>query len=168
LGPVGQLAPSVKLPARLDLEVGTPLAGGQEGPRLARPPERDPLGSGARDETGTHCAELLDPLELALATPPGLAPAAADSPAAGELSAAVEALVHRICWGGDRRMGSARIELCGGAFAGGCLTVHADGRRVTLELELPPGTDAERLERRITDRLRARGLDVGAITVRER
>jgi hypothetical protein len=68
-------------------------------------------------------------------------------------------LVRRAAWGGDRRKGSARIELSG-ALAGATLLVHSDGRAVSVEIELPVGlgSGAAGLERRILERLERRGF----------
>jgi hypothetical protein len=62
-------------------------------------------------------------------------------------------------WGGDRRRGSARIELGQGPLAGATLIVHAEQRSVRVELELPPGSNVtDDWQRRILERLEGRGF----------
>jgi hypothetical protein len=107
----------------------------------------------------------LDPLQLVLAAPPHAAPSTSHAPRT-DFVAAVEELVRRVSWGGDRRTGTARIELGGGTLAGGSILVHAQGKQVQVELELPPGIDGRELEARLSRRLAARGIEVAAITVR--
>jgi hypothetical protein len=67
-------------------------------------------------------------------------------------------LARRAAWGGDRRKGSARIELSEGALAGATLVVHAEQRSVSVELELPTGMAALGWQQRIAERLEARGF----------
>jgi len=67
-------------------------------------------------------------------------------------------LARRAAWGGDRRKGSARIELSEGALAGATLVVHTEQRAVSVELELPPGTSALGWQQKIADRLEGRGF----------
>ena len=67
-------------------------------------------------------------------------------------------LARRAAWGGNRRRGSARIELSEGMLAGATLVVHTDQRSVNVELELPPGVSAQGWQARIAERLEARGF----------
>ena len=67
-------------------------------------------------------------------------------------------LARRVAWGGDRRRGSARIDLAQGALAGATLIVHTDQRSVSVELQLPEGAAAQGLDTRILERLQARGF----------
>ena len=67
-------------------------------------------------------------------------------------------LARRVAWGGDRRKGSARIELSEGALAGATLIVHAEQRSVSVDVELPAGTGAQGWEARLVERLEARGF----------
>ncbi|HEY1536364.1 MAG TPA: hypothetical protein VGF76_20230 [Polyangiaceae bacterium] len=88
----------------------------------------------------------------ALLAPPGL-------PLREDLQNLLTGLARRVAWGGDRRKGSARIELSEGAFAGATLVVHTDQRSVSVELELPGGTSAgQGLQQRLLDRLEGRGF----------
>ena len=86
-----------------------------------------------------------------LATPAAL-------PIREDLQNLLTGLARRSAWGGDRRKGSARIELGEGALAGATLVVHTDQRNVSVDLELPPGTAAQGWQRRISERLEARGF----------
>ena len=63
-------------------------------------------------------------------------------------------VVRRIAWGGDRTKGSVHLELTSGEK----VTVHAEGRRVRVEVE-----GNEDLERRIGSRLRAAGIEVEGV-----
>ncbi|MEI9951352.1 MAG: hypothetical protein WDO74_20840 [Pseudomonadota bacterium] len=115
----------------------------------------------------------LDPILCQLAMNQGLSssvqfnPAACD-PAASALPAALPlredlqnlltGLARRAAWGGDRRKGSARIELSEGSLAGATLVVHAEQRSVSVELELPPGMAARGWQERLAERLEARGF----------
>ncbi len=109
---------------------------------------------------------LIDPLELVFALPqPSSAPTRNDTPRA-DFAAAVEEVVRRISWGGDRRSGMARIELGAGALKGAVIVVRAEeGRRVAIELALPRGADGAALERRLRDRLTSRGIDLSELSV---
>ncbi len=116
----------------------------------------------AASETG------LDPLLCQLAMNQGLGsfvqpnPAACVAPAAlpvrEDLQNLLTGLARRAAWGGDRRKGSARIELSEGSLAGATLVVHAEQRSVSVELELPPGVAALGWQARLAERLEARGF----------
>lgn len=113
---------------------------------------------------------LLDPLLCQMAIQVAITPSvglsagrAADLPAAlplrEDLQNLITGLARRVAWGGDRRKGSARIELSVGPLAGSTLIVHADQRSVTVELELAPGSSlAGDWQQRISERLNARGF----------
>lgn len=76
-----------------------------------------------------------------------------------DLQNLITTLARRVAWGGDRRRGSARIELSEGPLAGATLLVHAEEREVTVELELPGGVTAGGDWReRIIERLEERGF----------
>jgi hypothetical protein len=75
-------------------------------------------------------------------------------------------VVRSIAWGGDRRRGTARIELGGSRFAGATLVVHADGDRLCVELEVPSGVDADELSERLTRRFAEKGLVLHELNVR--
>ena len=110
----------------------------------------------------------LDPLLCQLAVNSGASsfvqanPATPVAPAAlplrEDLQNLLTGLSRRAAWGGDRRKGSARIELSEGALAGATLVVHAEQRAVSVELELPSGVAASGWQQRIADRLEARGF----------
>jgi hypothetical protein len=113
----------------------------------------------------------LDPMLCQMAMHPGVASlavepstAAAASPPSSmreDLQSLISGLARRTAWGGDRRKGSARIELSEGVLAGATLTVHADDRSVSVELEMPSAmSSADDWERRIQERLEARGFAV--------
>jgi hypothetical protein len=89
---------------------------------------------------------------------PVLAPAAL--PPSADLQQLLTGLARRVAWGGDRRKGTARIELSEGALAGATLIVHTEQRSVTVELELPAGAGAgtQGWEARLTERLEGRGF----------
>jgi len=96
----------------------------------------------------------------------GVASALPPAPAAREdLQQLISGLSRRVAWGGDRRKGSARIELGAGALAGATLVVHTDQREVRVELELPAGSGASDWQQRIIERLEGRGFAVHSVTV---
>lgn len=128
-------------------------------PQAAAEGESDPQPQGEES--------ALDPLwcQLAVQQSPftpsqSEVPAMAASPLAWreDLQALVSGLARRLAWGGDRRKGSARLELAEGALAGATLTVHTEERSVSVELELPPGKSASGWQTRILERLEARGF----------
>lgn len=90
---------------------------------------------------------------------PGSSAAAPSDRVASELDALLVRLVRRAAWGGDRRRGTARIELGSGELAGAALTVTASDGEVAVDLELPPGHSAEHWQQRLTQRLRERGFN---------
>jgi hypothetical protein len=112
---------------------------------------------------------LLDPLWCQMAVHPGITQGVAPfqpaslSPAAlplrEDLQNMLGGLARRVAWGGDRRKGSARIELSEGALAGATLVVHTEQRSVSVEIELPGGSGAgQGLQQRILERLEGRGF----------
>jgi hypothetical protein len=109
----------------------------------------------------------LDPMLVVLALPssPPAALVSEVTPRA-DFALAVEELVRRISWGGDRRSGTARIEFGAGGLEGGSIVVHALGRQIQVDLDLPAGFDGRALEQRLRERLEARGLEVTAFTAR--
>lgn len=109
----------------------------------------------------------IDPLFCQMALHPGITPptgqvAGAPVPAAlplrEDLQNLITGLARRVAWGGDRRKGSARIELSEGALAGATLVVHTEQRSVSVELELPDGAGTQGWQARIQERLEARGF----------
>jgi hypothetical protein len=86
-------------------------------------------------------------------------PTSAALPLREDLQNLLTGLARRVAWGGDRRKGTARIELSEGALAGATLVVHTEQRSVSVEIELPGGSSAgQGLEQRILDRLEGRGF----------
>ena len=129
------------------------------------PPDPDP--GGARDAA----EPLLDPLWCQFAMQPELGVGGTAASAGQALSSALPvredlqnlltSLARRTAWGGDRRRGTARIELSEGALAGATLVVHAEQRAVSVELELPEGVagaGARSWQQRIAERLEGRGF----------
>jgi hypothetical protein len=137
--------------------------------RQTRSGQRGPVPPASNDDVGP-----IDPLLCAFAAPPILAAGGAVSaPQASttglppaDLQTLILKLSRRVAWGGDRRRGSARIELGEGALSGATLVVHTHDNEVSVELELPPGGSAHDWQRRLSERLERRGLTVGRITVR--
>jgi hypothetical protein len=124
----------------------------------------DDDGPGARS---VHAA--LDPLLCQMALHSGITPPIGEigGPAAPpsalplreDLQNLINGLARRVAWGGDRRKGSARIELSEGPLAGATLIVHTEQRSVRVELELPEGSGlAADWQQRIQDRLEERGF----------
>jgi hypothetical protein len=109
---------------------------------------------------------MLDPLVCQLAVNQGPSSFVQTDPVLAEgalpwqrdLQTLLTGLVRRASWGGDRRKGSARIELSEGALAGATLVVHTEQHLVSVELELPSGVPTLGWQRRITERLEARGF----------
>jgi hypothetical protein len=130
----------------------------------------DPL-----DPLRRHRASLASPDLLALpsavaisdplASAPATGAAASSLRAAASLEDLVPALVRRIAWSGDRHRGSVRVELGAGELAGATLLVHAEGGRVRVHLDVPPGVDAGRWQRRICRRLTSRGVATDDVEV---
>lgn len=128
----------------------------------------DPVEADPRELTLATPEGPLDPLFCQLAMNQGLTclvqpnPSATVAPAAlplrDDLQNLIAGLARRAAWGGDRRKGSARIELSEGALAGATLVVHAEERTVSVELELPSGVTARDWQHRIATRLEARGF----------
>ena len=127
-------------------------------------------------EDAVLVADVLDPLVRSLAAfplasgpaavaPNGSSPAGATATPSVADVAVVEEVVRRIAWGGDRRVGIARIEL-GGAHSGTAIVVRGSGRELSLSIELGRGADAGALPERLVARLQARGLAVTSLEVR--
>jgi hypothetical protein len=119
-----------------------------------------------------HAAQLAPPLTVFSQVPPATLPAMPEG-TRGSLGATslasledlLPALVRKIAWSGDARRGSVRIELGAGALSGATLLVHADGGQVRVALQAPPGADLIGWRARITERLKAKGLDVSEVDV---
>lgn len=131
-----------------------------------RPGDGD-LDSTARgDEAPCWQAGATDPLALfgvgsacaAVVPPPVAAPAALDP--------LVAELLRSIAWGGDRRRGTARLELGSGRYRGLSVKVEAVGDSLQIDLEAPAGVDAAALGARLVERFEARGLRVDSLTCR--
>ncbi|MBN1606572.1 MAG: hypothetical protein JW940_08050, partial [Polyangiaceae bacterium] len=75
-------------------------------------------------------------------------------------------LVRRVAWAGDGRAGTMRLELGAGELEGTTVLVHADGREISVEVELSPGADQQAWRVRIAERLKASGLLVRELEVR--
>lgn len=127
-----------------------------------RSPERDPeVKAKVKEDPKTRDHDLLDPTARITAhlAPPVVSPSS--TPAAEtvtrsrvSLEELIPQVLKRIAWGGDRTKGSVHLELTSGEK----VTVHAEGRRVRLEVE----GNAD-LERRIGSRLRAAGIEVESV-----
>jgi hypothetical protein len=95
-----------------------------------------------------------------IACAPSFVAAAPPSSIAGPtLDAMLDRFVRRVAMSGDRRRGTAHLEIGSGDLAGGTLTVTADGPSLSIVLDLPADADAEGWRRRLLERLRQRGLD---------
>jgi len=111
----------------------------------------------------------LDPLARSLASqaaktlPPAPPPASTVLPV--EFEQLMRELVRRAAWGGDRRRGTARIELGAGELAGATLLVEADRHDLRIDLELPAGVPAEPWRARLASRLSERGFSVRELHV---
>ena len=137
-------------------------------PQTPQAPTRREPEAGFEGEAGLASLPALDPLLCQLAVNSGPSsfvqtnPAACAAPSAlpvpEDLQNLLTGLSRRAAWGGDRRKGSARIELSEGALAGATLVVHAEQRSVSVELELPSGMAASGWQQRIAERLEARGF----------
>lgn len=144
---------SKALPEEKSLAAGSkPIAGSAEDEK----PKAKPKASASDKES-----DLLDPsmrLSAQLAPPLASAPPAATEHLARRARVSLEELVpqvlRRIAWGGDRTKGSVHLELT----SGDKVTVHAEGRRVRVEVD----GNAD-LERRIGSRLRAAGIEVEGV-----
>ena len=159
--PAGRPAQNEKTGAD-GLLLGTPLAEGEHAPPAGPRSRGMEAGVISPCDDGQAPQALLDPLTMVLAPPASHAPpsVASDLTLRTDFAAAVEEIVRRISWGGDRRSGTARIELGRGALEGGAIVVQALGRQVKVELDLPPGFDGRELEDRLRRRLSSRGIDV--------
>jgi hypothetical protein len=118
----------------------------------------------ALDPAARQAAQIAPPLVASAAAPP--VQSAPEVKARASLEELLPQVVKRIAWAGDARKGSVRMELGAGALAGGTVIVHAEEGRVRVEMTVPAGSDAASWQRRIEERLRARGIEVEAIEVR--
>ena len=151
---------------------GLPKGEGDDFARLAVARDDDPLDPLLRHHASLGAPEtLFSPSTPTLApqTPLSLSPtAAAEVPtarAASSLEELFPQLVRRVAWSGDGRRGSMRLEIGAGALAGSTLLVHADGGRVRVQLDVPPGVDATGWQERIRQRLDARGIPTDSVEV---
>ncbi len=90
---------------------------------------------------------------------------ASPAPASISNAVALAEVVRGIAWGGDRRRGTARLEL-GGRFAGAVVLVDASGDTLNVELQSAPGVDGAELAERLRERLVERGLRLEGLVVR--
>jgi hypothetical protein len=113
-------------------------------------PKTKPTEADILDPTTRITASLAPPIPSAIAGPTEQV----TQRARVSLEELVPQVVKRIAWGGDRTKGSVHLELVSGEK----VTVHAEGRRVRVEVE-----GNEDLERRIGSRLRAAGIEVEGV-----
>jgi hypothetical protein len=137
--------------------------------------EDDPAARGDRARRAGRVDDVPD--ERAAVSPPPPAPhpeAGTGAPPVGPSSWAGAAtsledlmttLVRRAAWWGDRRQGTARLEIGAGALAGATLWVHADGERVRVQLDVPAGVDAAAWHDRIVRGLAARRIRADEVQV---
>jgi hypothetical protein len=85
--------------------------------------------------------------------------------AAASLDDLLPSLVRRIAWSGDRRRGTLWLEIGAGELSGATLLVEAEGGRVRVRLEVPPGVNGCEWQRRIAGRLAARGVATDSVEV---
>ena len=176
-GPQPSAAPADK--QFLMVGAGSASEGAQDSGSSAAGARRSTLGEleelGARErhgaeerEQGPAVCEWFDPLVRSLASQPFCAaPAPVAAPAAlpVELEQLMRDLVRRAAWGGDRRRGTARIELGAGELAGATLLVEVDANDLRIDLELPAGVAAEPWRQRLASRLSERGFAVRELHV---
>lgn len=120
-----------------------------------RAPPVDPLDPQLRSS-----AQLAPPPAIAASVDPATNGEAVTSRARVSMEELLPLVVRRIAWGGDKTKAAVHVELGTGSFAGTTVTVHAEGRRVRLELGGAGDLDA--LRARLESRLRAAGIDVEA------
>jgi hypothetical protein len=137
--------------------VGSPQSRTRRDPEATSEPEPKPASSAVLDPL--FCQLAMNPWPSSLVQPDP-APPFAEAPMRvhADLQGLLAGLARRAAWGGDRRKGSARIELSEGALAGATLVVHTEQRSVSVELELPAGVAALGLQERLVERLEARGF----------
>jgi hypothetical protein len=143
-------------------QAGEPREGAEVELREAGERIGDRRGEDLLDPSFRHAASLAPPQSVSLAqatSPPEVE--AGTARARLSLEELLPALVRRVAWAGDRHRGSVRLELGAGAYAGATLLVHADDGRVRVEVS---GAGADKLRRRIDERLRRHGLDVESVT----
>jgi hypothetical protein len=115
----------------------------------------------AVDPAARHAAQLGPPPVFGAMSAEVPAVAGAAQAARVSIEELVPQLVRRIAWAGDRRRGSAVLELAAGPWAGTTVTVHADDGRIRIELQ---GRGTEPLGARLAERLARRGIDVESVT----
>lgn len=129
------------------------------------PSEADPERASAGDPLPTWQPGAIDPLAL-FGVAGASAPPVASPVAPAVLDPLVSELLRSIAWGGDRRRGTARIELGSGRYGGTTLRVDVVGDRLQIDLQAPPGVDAAALGARLQERFEARGLRVDSVVLR--
>lgn len=118
------------------------------------------------DPMARRAAQLAPPVQLGAPAAVAEPSAIVETHARVSLEEILPQLVRKIAWAGDGKKGSVRIELGAGELAGSTLLVHADDGKVRVQLDVPPGVDANAWKDRIHEKLTARGLDVESVDVR--
>jgi len=155
--------PMAPLHSFMAAETSTEVPSGSPHARLRRDseaapdPEARPASDAVLDPLFCQLAVNRGPSSFVQIDPPARVAEVA-LPLREDLQNLLTGLARRVAWGGDRRKGSARIELSEGALAGATLVVHTEQRSVYVELELPSGVAALRWQERIAERLEARGF----------
>jgi hypothetical protein len=128
---------------------------------LARGEAQSEPGS-AGEPIATWQPGAIDPLALfGVGSVGAVVPPTPSAPAG--LDPLVSELLRSIAWGGDRRRGTARIELGSGRYGGTTLKVDVVGNGLQIALEAPPGVDTAALGLRLAERFEARGLHVESL-----
>lgn len=109
-----------------------------------------------------------EPLERALwqlrppaPPPPTLAPTPPVVPLSVDQLA--DRLLRRIALGGSRHRGTAYLEVGAGGLQGAAITVHAEGARLSIEIDAPDSEASRRWGHQLQERLRARGLEAEVV-----
>jgi hypothetical protein len=170
--PLSVSTPASLLPAAPSARV----AHGASGPGKSRATEEDDLADPSSAHAVHRRAGELEPDAAWSVPPPVTTPppftvpasdpqVAASARATASLEDLLPALVRRIAWSSDGQRGSVRLEIGAGELAGATLLVHADAGRVSVHMDVPPGTDAALWERRLRERLASRGLTTDTVEV---
>lgn len=172
LGKAPGVPPALRSAERPLVDPAAPLTPRRDEPQA--PPHLPSLRPGEGDADSTPrggeppCWQpgAIDPLALfgigsvgAAVAPPSVAAPVALDPLVAEL-------LRSIAWGGDRRRGTARLELGSGRYRGLSVKVEAVGDSLQIDLEAPAGVDAAALGARLVERFEARGLRVDSLTCR--
>lgn len=138
--------------------------GKRPSPRFPEPPHRErPKTNDAPEREDPPPSPLPEPLDRVLWSlrppAPPEPPLPSPTPTLPPVDQLVDRLLRRIALGGSRHRGTAFLEIGAGGLQGATVAIHAEGGRLSIEVDAPDNESSRRWRSALEERLRERGLE---------